>query len=169
MTALALARAGDDAGAKKIADELAKQYPADTLANEYWLPIVRASALVHTKPDEALRVLEVTTSFEMGQALPQTQAGALMYPIYVRGEALLAAHRGGDAAREYQRIIDARTVIQNCPLGSLARLGLARAFVAAGDTLKAKAAYEDFLSHWKDADPDIPILKQAKAEYAKVQ
>jgi eukaryotic-like serine/threonine-protein kinase len=169
MTALALARAGDDAGAKKIADELAKQYPADTLVNEYWLPIVRASALAHTKPEEAVRVLEVTVPFEQGQALPQTQAGALMYPIYVRGEALLAAHRGGDAAREFQRIVDARTVIQNCPLAPLARLGLARASVAAGDTQKAKAAYEDFLSRWKDSDPDIPILKAAKAEHAKLQ
>jgi len=169
MTAVALARAGDDAGAKKIADELAKQYPADTLVNQYWLPIVHASALLHAKPDEALRVLEVTTPFEAGQALPQTQAGALLYPIYVRGQALLAAHRGGDAAREFQRIIDSRTVIQNCPLAPLARLGVARASVAAGDTQKAKAAYEDFLSQWKDADPDIPILKEAKAEYTKLQ
>jgi hypothetical protein len=81
----------------------------------------------------------------------------------------MAAHRGGDAAREYQKMIDARVVMQNCLLRSLARFGLARAYAMAGDTAKAKAAYQDFLSLWKDADPDIPILKEAKVEYAKLQ
>jgi serine/threonine protein kinase/tetratricopeptide (TPR) repeat protein len=169
MAALTLARAGDHAGAQKIADQLARQSPSDTLLNSYWLPTTRASVLSHSKPDEAIRILEVTTPLEAGQALPQTQSGGLLYPVYVRAEALLAAHRGGDAVREYQKMIDARVVMQNCPLYSLARLGLARAYATAGDTAKAKAAYQDFLSIWKEADPDIPILKQAQAESAKLQ
>jgi hypothetical protein len=81
---------------------------------------------------------------------------------------LLAAHRGGDAAREYQKMIDSPNLMQNSPLAPLARLGLARAYAAAGDTPKAKAAYQDFFSRWKDADPDIPVLVEAKAEYAKL-
>jgi eukaryotic-like serine/threonine-protein kinase len=169
MMALALARAGDHAAAQKLADELARQNPSETLVNNYWLPVIRASILTATKPEEALRALEAAMPFDLGQALPQTQAGALLYPVYVRGEVLIAAHRGGDAAREYQKILDARTLAQNCPLASLARLGLARASVSAGDTSKAKAAYQDFFANWKDADADIPIYKQAKAEYAKLQ
>jgi tetratricopeptide (TPR) repeat protein len=166
---LAFARAGDHAAAQKLADELAKQYPSDTQVSSYWLPTARASILSRSKPDEALRILEATTPFELGQAQPQTQVGALLYPIYVRAEALMAAHRAGDAAREYQKIIDARVIVLNCPLGSLAQLGLARAYVMAGDTVKAKTTYQEFLTLWKDADPDIPILKEAKAEYAKLQ
>jgi len=169
MAALTLARAGDHAGAQKIADQLAKQSPSDTLVNSYWLPTTRAAVLSNSKPDEVIRILEVATPLEGGQALPQTQSGGLLYPVYVRAEALMAAHRGGDAAREYQKMIDARVVMQNCPLHSLARFGLARAYAMAGDTAKAKAAYQDFLSLWKDADPDIPILKEAKAEYDKLQ
>jgi serine/threonine protein kinase/tetratricopeptide (TPR) repeat protein len=167
--ALAFARAGDHAAAQKLADELAKQYPSDTEVSSYWLPTARASLLYRSKPDEALRILEATTPFELGQAQPQTQVGALLYPVYVRAGALMAAHRAGDAAREYQKIIDARVIVLNCPLGPLARLGLARAYVMAGDTIKAKATYQEFLTLWKDADPDIPILKEAKAEYAKLQ
>jgi serine/threonine protein kinase/tetratricopeptide (TPR) repeat protein len=169
MAALTLARAGDHTGAQKIGEQLAKQSPTDTLLNFYWLPTTRAAVLSDSKPDEAIRILEATTPLEGGQALPQTQSGGFLYPVYVRAEALMAAHRGGDAVREYQKMIDARVVMQNCPLHSLARLGLARAYAVAGDTAKAKAAYQDFLSLWKDADPDIPILKDAKAEYAKLQ
>ena len=89
-------------------------------------------------------------------------------PVYVRGEAYLAAHEGGKAAGKFQKIIDRRSVVLN-PIGALARLGLARAYALQGDTVKAKAAYQDFLTLWKDADPDIPILKEAKAEYEKLQ
>ncbi|MGO9366453.1 MAG: protein kinase domain-containing protein [Terriglobales bacterium] len=167
--ALAFARAGDHAAAQKLADQLAKQYPSDTEVISYWLPTVRASILSRSKPEEASRILEATTPFELGQAQPQTQVGALLYPVYVRAEALMAAHRAGDAAREYQRIIDARVIVLNCPLGSLAQLGLARAYVMAGDTVKAKATYQEFLTLWKDADSDIPILKEAKAEYAMLR
>jgi ATP/maltotriose-dependent transcriptional regulator MalT len=92
-----------------------------------------------------------------------------MYPVYVRGKAYLAAHRGSEAADEFQKILKQRSIVQNEPIGALAHLGLARAYSMQGDTAKAKSAYQDFLALWKDADPDIPILKQAKAEYAKLQ
>ena len=94
--------------------------------------------------------------------------GAL-YPIYVRGEAHLAAHRGPEAAAEFQRIIDHRGIVGSDPIGALARLQLGRALVLSGDTIKAKSAYQDFLTLWKDADPNIPILTQARSEYAKLQ
>jgi ATP/maltotriose-dependent transcriptional regulator MalT len=92
-----------------------------------------------------------------------------LYPVFVRGEAYLAAHQGNEAAAEFQKILDHRGIVLNQPIGALAHLGLARANTMRGDTVKAKAAYQDFLTLWKDADPDIPILKQAKAEYAKLQ
>jgi len=92
-----------------------------------------------------------------------------LYPIYVRGEAYLAAHKGNDAAAEFQKIRDHRGIIVNQPIGALAHLQLGRAYSLQGDTTKAHAAYQDFLTLWKDADPDIPILKQAKAEYAKLE
>ena len=92
-----------------------------------------------------------------------------MLPVFVRGEAYLAAHRGSSAASEFQKILDHRGVVLNEPIGALAHLGLGRAYVLQGDSVKAKAAYEDFLTLWKDADPDIPVLQRAKAEYASLQ
>ena len=92
-----------------------------------------------------------------------------MYPVFVRGEAYLAAHQGSEAAAEFQKIINHRGIVLNSPIGALAHLQIARAYAMQGDTAKAKAAYQDFLTLWKDADPDIPILTQAKAEYAKLQ
>jgi Tfp pilus assembly protein PilF len=91
-----------------------------------------------------------------------------MYPVYVRGQAYLSAKQGTAAAAEFQKIIDHRGLVENCPTGALAHLGLARAYVLAGDNAKAHAAYNDFLTLWKDADPDIPILKDAKAEAASL-
>jgi predicted Zn-dependent protease len=95
--------------------------------------------------------------------------GATMYPVYVRGMAYLALHKGNEAAAEFQKFMDHRGLIANCPLGALAHLQIGRAYALQGDTAKSKAAYQDFFALWKDADPDIPILKQAKAEYAKLQ
>ena len=95
--------------------------------------------------------------------------GLTLYPVYLRGEAYLAAHQGSAASAEFQKILDHACVVQNGPIGALAHLGLARAYAMQGDTAKAKAAYQDFLTLWKDADPDIPILIAAKAEYAKLQ
>jgi len=93
----------------------------------------------------------------------------MMYPVYVRGQAYLLAHQGKEAAAEFQKIIDHRGIVLNEPIGALAHLQLGRAYAMQGDTAKSRAAYQDFLTLWKDADPDIPILKQAKAEYAKLQ
>jgi eukaryotic-like serine/threonine-protein kinase len=106
-------------------------------------------------------------SYELGEPR-QFQLGTL-YPAYIRGQAQLMAHNGAGAAAEFQKFLDHRGIVINFPLGALAHLGLARAYVLSGDTAKAKTAYRDFLALWKDADPGIPILKEAEAEYAKLQ
>ena len=164
MAALALARAGDTAGAEKLAAELDKTFPLDTLVQRYWLPTIRAAAALERKdPNRAIELLKVASAIELGESwIP-------MCPAYLRGEAYLMVHDGNRAAVEFQKFVDHRGLVGNFPWGSLARLGLARAYALQGDTVKAKTAYEDFLVLWKDADPDIPIYKQAKAEYAKLQ
>ena len=168
--ALALARAGDAARAETLAADLSKRFPDDTYLHHYWLPSIRASNAISRKnPDDAIRLLEEVSKYELGQALPQIEIGGLLYPIYVRGEAYLAKGRGSEAAREYQKLVDNRSVVQNCPLGAVAHLGLGRAYTLQGDTQKARTAYQDFFALWKDADPDIPILIAAKAEYAKLK
>ena len=117
-------------------------------------------------PARAIEFLQATSSYELGSLPP---IGGTLYPVYVRGQAYLALREGSAAASEFQKFLDHRGVVINCLLGALAHLGLARAYALQGDTAKAKGAYNDFLTLWKDADPDIPILKQAKAEYAKLQ
>ena len=97
------------------------------------------------------------------------QVGGSLYPVYVRAQSYLLLRRGNEAATEFQKIIDRRGIVMNCPLGALARLGLARAFVLSGDPTKARGAYQDFFALWKGADPDISIVKHAKAEYTKLQ
>jgi eukaryotic-like serine/threonine-protein kinase len=170
LGALALARVGEAARAEALAADLAKRFPEDTYLHQYWLPSIRASnAISRKKPYDAIQLLEDTSKFELGQSVPQIEVGGLLYPVYVRGEAYLAAGRGSDAAREFQKLVDNRSVVQNCPLGALAHLGLARAYALQADAAKARVAYQNFFALWKDADPDIPILKQAKAEYAKLQ
>jgi serine/threonine protein kinase/tetratricopeptide (TPR) repeat protein len=165
--ALALARAGDTAGAEKLAAELNKAFPLDTLVQRYWLPTIRAGiALERKDPNRAIELLKVASTVELGEI---TQFTIFLCPVYMRGEAYLMLHDGNRAAAEFQKFIDHRGVVMNFPWGALARLGLARAYAMQGDTTKAKSAYQDFLTLWKDADPDIPILKEAKAEYAKLQ
>jgi eukaryotic-like serine/threonine-protein kinase len=168
VAALALARAGDTAGAGKLAAELDKTYPLDTQVQRYWLPTIRAAVALERKdPNRAVELLKDTSTIELGQA---TSALAIfLCPAYIRGEAYLMLHDGNAAAAEFQKFIDHRGVVVNFPWGALARLGLARAYAMQRDSAKAKAAYQDFLTLWKDGDPDIPILKQAKAEYAKLQ
>jgi eukaryotic-like serine/threonine-protein kinase len=134
----------------------------------YWLPTIRAAIeLDSNDPAKALMLLEAAAPYELAQP-PQFQLGT-MYPVYVRGEAQLTAHNGAGAAAEFQKFLDHPGVTINFPLGALAHLGLARAYALSGDSAKAKTAYQDFFGLWKDADPDIPILKEAKAEYAKLQ
>jgi len=160
---LALALAGESNRAQRIANDLAKLFPESTVVQFNYLPAIRAQiALSSNDYSKALDALQAAAPYDMGSM-------GRMYPVYVRGDAYLAAHQGGDAAAEFQRILDHRGIIGNLPIGALAHLQLGRAYALQGDVLKAKAAYKDFFTLWKDADPDIPILKQAKAEYAKLQ
>jgi len=168
VAALALARAGDTAGAEKLAAELDKNFPVDTLVQRYWLPTLRAAVALRRKdPNRAIELLKVATPIELGPG--GGTLTILICPAYLRGEAYLMLHDGNRAAVEFQKFIDHRGLVVNFPWGALARLGLARAYAVQGDTARARTAYQDFLTLWKDADPDIPILKEAKAEYAGLQ
>ena len=167
IAALALARASDTAGAEKLAAELDKAFPLDTLVQRYWLPTIWASvALQRNDPNQAVELLKAASPIEFGEP---TNLTIFLCPAYLRGEAYLMLHDGDRAAAEFQKFIDHRGVVVNFPWGALARLGLARAYALQGNTAKARGAYQDFLTLWKDADPDIPVLKQAKAEFAKLQ
>ena len=169
LAAIALARTGDVTEAEKLAKDLEKQYPLDTLVNNYWLPVIRASEEnARNNPTKAIQLLHPCAPYELSSPVAWSGLGGPMYPAYLRGEAHLQLRRGNDAATEYQKVVDHPGFMLACPLGRLAHLGLARAYVLQGDTAKAKSAYQDFLTLWKDADPDIPILIAAKAEYAKL-
>ena len=168
LAALALARAGDAVSAQQFTDKLNSDFPLSTVLQHYWLPTVQAEIeLTHGNPARAIEVLHSASTYELGDP-PQFQPGTL-YPVYVRGQAYLRAGNGTAAAQEFQKIIDHRGIVLNFPLGALAHVGLARACALSGDTARAKGAYQDFFALWKDADPAIPILKEAKAEYAKLQ
>jgi predicted Zn-dependent protease len=167
--ALALAFAGDATRAHALANDLVKRWPDDTIVKFNYLPTIRAQlALNRNDASQAIEVLQAVAPYELG--LPGTAAFSPgLYPVYVRGEAYLAGHQGSEAAAEFQKILDHRGVVLNEPIGALAHLQLGRAYAMSGDTAKSRTAYQDFFALWKDADPDIPILKQAKAEYAKLQ
>ncbi len=177
--ALAFAMAGDMARAESLAQDLGKRFPLDTQMQSLWLPAVRAQlALDRKDPATAVSTLQAASPIELGQIVFLTNISCL-YPVYVRGEAYLAAGQGGAAAAEFQKILDHSGIVWNCWTGALAHLGVARANALQARTaqgadadaarVRALAAYKDFLTLWKDADPDIPILKEAKAEYAKLQ
>jgi serine/threonine protein kinase/Flp pilus assembly protein TadD len=168
LAALAWARAGDNIRAKASAAQLEKTYAQDTMVKFYWLPTIYAAIANNGgHAEESISLLEAARPYELGLP-PQLQVGTL-YPVFVRGQAYLAAHNGNAALTEFHKILDHRGIVLNFPVGALARLGLARAYSMQGDTANARSAYQDFLTLWKDADPDIPILKQAKAEHAKLQ
>jgi DNA-binding winged helix-turn-helix (wHTH) protein/tetratricopeptide (TPR) repeat protein len=168
VAALALARAGDGAQAQKMAQSLNQDFPQDTILHGYWLPSIQAAIALNAKnPGAALELLQTTAPYELAQCEP-FQVG-MLYPVYLRGQAYLVTHQGKQAATEFQKMVEHRGILINFPLGALARLGLARADALQGDTAKARAAYQDFLTLWRDADLDILILKQAKSEYAKLQ
>jgi serine/threonine protein kinase/tetratricopeptide (TPR) repeat protein len=179
LAALTFARSGDATRARKIADEVEKQNPANTVIVGYWLPTIRASVQIQQKdPGRALETLETAVPYEWAATTQGPEFGAFLYPAYVRGQADLLLGRGADAATEFQKFLDHRGLVANCPLGALARLGIARAYALQAQSArgadadaaraKARAAYQDFLTLWKDADPDIPILIAAKSEYAKL-
>ncbi|HXM20370.1 MAG TPA: protein kinase [Terriglobales bacterium] len=168
FSAIALGMAGDSAQAERLAGDLAKRFPQDTIVQFDYLPMIRAAvALQSGKAAEALAALAASVPYEMGQT--NSAFTFALYPAYLRGEAYLAVRQGAAAASEFQKILDHPGVIGNQPIGALARLGLGRAYALSGDTTRAKIAYQDFLSLWKHADPDSPTLKDAKAEYAKLQ
>jgi eukaryotic-like serine/threonine-protein kinase len=165
--ALALAVSGDPSRSDALANDLERRFPEDTLVRFSYLPVLRARiALNRRDPSGALEFLQAAASHELG--LTWTWFGAL-YPIYMRGEAYLALHQSAKAVAEFQKILDHRGIVLLDPIGALARLQLGRVLALAGDRNKAKAGYEDFLTLWRSADPDIPVLQQAKAEYAKLQ
>jgi DNA-binding winged helix-turn-helix (wHTH) protein/tetratricopeptide (TPR) repeat protein len=170
FAALAFAYARDDARAKALADNLDKSFPEDTIVRFNYLPTVRGKlALNKGDASGAIQSLESAAPYELGATRATNLDWTAMFPVFVRGEAYLAARQGSKAAAEFQKILDHRGLVLNQPIGALAHLGLGRAYALQGDTVKAKAAYQDFLTLWKDADPDIPVLQKAKVEYAKLQ
>jgi DNA-binding winged helix-turn-helix (wHTH) protein/tetratricopeptide (TPR) repeat protein len=168
--ALALAFAGETNRAQVLTDDLAKRYPEDTIVQFNYLPTLRAKiALSRSNPQQALDILVAADPYELGLPAYSFYNWPNLYPVYVRGEVYLAAHQGGEAATEFRKILDHRGIVLNEPIGALAHLQLGRAYAMEGEISKAKSAYRDFLTLWKDADPDISVLKQAEAEYAKLQ
>jgi len=164
--AFALALSGDSSRSRALANDLEKRFPEDTSVRTSYLPTLRALL----DPARAIEALRVATPNELG--VPRSWFSGTfgqLYPVYVRGLAYLASHQGTEAAAEFQKILDHRGIVAADPIGALAHLQLGGAFILAGDKTKAKAAYRDFLTLWKDADPDVPILKQAQTEYAKLQ
>jgi class 3 adenylate cyclase/tetratricopeptide (TPR) repeat protein len=177
--ALAFAMAGDTARAESLAQDLEKRYPLDTQMQSLWLPAIQAQLALNKKnPAAALNTLQAASPVELGQITFVANISCV-YHVYVRGEAYLAAGQGSAAAAEFQKVLDHSGIVWNCWTGALARLGVARANALQATTsqgadadaarVRALAAYKDFLALWKDADPDIPILKEAKSEYAKLQ
>jgi eukaryotic-like serine/threonine-protein kinase len=161
--ALAFAIAGDTTRAKSLVAELERAYPLDTILHRYWLPTVNAVIwLKESNSTEAIQSLELTRGYELGLPGPP-------YPLYMRGQAYLLAHNGPAAAMEFQKIVEHPGIVRNDVTGALAHLGLARAYVLESDTIKSRTAYQDFFALWKDADPDILILRQAKEEFAQLK
>jgi eukaryotic-like serine/threonine-protein kinase len=168
--ALALALAGDSVRSKSLTDDLDKRFPDDTVVRFNYLPTLHAQLALGSPGSgaKAVEILAAALPYELGVPGSETLRTNL-YPVYVRGEALLAAHQGSPAAAEFQKILDWPGVVINEPIGALAHLGLARSYALVGDTSKSRAAYNDFFNLWKDADPNIPVSVQAKSEYAKLQ
>jgi tetratricopeptide (TPR) repeat protein len=166
--ALVLALSGDQLEAQKLADDMHQRFPEATAVRFVYLPAIQAAlALRQGQPQKAIESLRTAVSYEL--VLPLYGPPTPLYVFYLRGDAYLAAHEGAEAAAEFQKVLDHRGAVGNAPIGALAHLGLGRAYALAGDTTKSRAAYQDFLTLWKDADPDIPVFKQAKAEYATLQ
>jgi hypothetical protein len=192
MSAMALGLSGDSAAAARLNDDLSRRFPKDTLVQFQYLPMIRAATILGGKggspnTDGAIEALAAAAPYELGNSGENVSFG--LYPAHLRGTAHLAAHQGAAAAAEFQKVLDYPGVVLNEPIGALARLGLGRAYALepgvspasgkkqrAGETpalpdgtlAKARNAYQDFLALWKDADPDMPILRQAKTEYARL-
>lgn len=170
LAALASARIGDVEQARRISDDLEHRFPLNTMINRYWLPTIYASIEVsRNQAAEAIERLRTASQYELGTPSPQFEVGASLYPAYVRGQVYLSLRQGKEAAAEFQKYLDHKGIALNSPLAALARLQLGRAYALSGDDAKARSAYQEFLALWKDADREIPIYKQAKTEYAKLQ
>lgn len=169
--AVAMALSGDDASAQKLVDDLERRFPQDTAVRFSYLPTLRALiALNHHETPKAIELLQAASPYELGwHGCCTVGFNPSLYAIYVRGMAYLAAHQGAEAATEFQKILDHRGIVINDPIGVLARLQLGRALALMGDHAKAKTAYQNFLTLWEHADPDIPVFKQAKAEYVSLR
>jgi len=168
ISTVALTLAGDSRLAMRLANDLAARFPNDTLVQFNYLPVIHAGAALESgNSAKALEALAPAAPYELG--VITGSADFTLYPIYLRGEAYLAAHQGAEAAVEFQKILDHPGIASNEPIGALAHLGLGRAYALSGNTAKSTASYRDFLTLWKDADPDVPVYRQAKAEYAKLQ
>ncbi|HEV3206451.1 MAG TPA: tetratricopeptide repeat protein [Terriglobales bacterium] len=169
--ALALALTRDSVRAQTLTDDLEKRFPEDTCVKFEYVPELRALlALNRNDAAKAIELLQVAAPYELG--VPRSSFHAIygvLYPIYVRGEAYLALRQGAQAAAEFQKILDHRGIVSSDPVGALARLQIGRAYAMSGDQAKARTAYQNFLKLWKDADPDIPVLQQANAEYVKLK
>jgi tetratricopeptide (TPR) repeat protein len=168
--ALALVLSGDLPQSRALAENLARQFPEDTSVQSMYLPTLRALfALNAHDPAAAIQALQTASRYDLalGRIGFVGHFGGL-YPVYVRGLAYRAARQPAEAAGEFQRILDHRSIVLVDPMDALARLQLARALARSGDTVKAKSAYNDLFTLWKNADPDIPVLKEARAEYARL-
>jgi tetratricopeptide (TPR) repeat protein len=167
FSAIALELAGDSAQSARLASDLGKRFPEDTIVQFEYLPMIRA-ALELRKGDagKAVEALAAAAPYELGRNLSLSFG---LYPIYLRGEAYLAARQGAPAVAEFQKILDHPGVVINEVIGALAHLGLGRAYSLAGNNARAKTAYQDFFALWKNADTDLPILQRAKTEYAKLR
>jgi eukaryotic-like serine/threonine-protein kinase len=153
-----------------MADELQKENPLNETINSYWVPTIRAAVEINRKnPEKAIQILDASAPYELGNPLPSPEFGGTLYPVYLRGQAYLLLRQGGAAVAEFQKYVDHKSVVNSCPLGALARLGLARAYTLQHDTIRSRSAYLDFLTLWINADPDIPILKEAKAESSQLR
>ena len=171
VAVLALALTGDEPRARKLADDLARRFPEDTILRFGFLPTMRAQlALAANHPSDALDTIQPAIPYELGTWTTSTiTALTAPYPAYLRGAAYLAERKGPEAAAEFQKIRDHRGIVFSNPIGALSYLQLGRAYALSGEKTKAKASYQQFLTLWKNADPDVPVLRQAKAEYAKLQ
>jgi predicted Zn-dependent protease len=160
-----LALTGDIAGPRRLADDLAARFPEDTVVQAYYLPTIRAAIALGTASTaaagkHAIEALSAVAPYELGFG---------PWPVYMRGQAYLSAGSSGPAVAEFQKILDHPGIVNNDPTGVLAHLGLGRAYALSGDTAKARIAYQDFLALWKDADPDIPILKASQSRVREAQ
>lgn len=168
LAALAMARVGESQRARALAQDLRRQFPLDTVVNYYWIPTIHAAVeLNQGHPEKALELLETARPYELG--IQQVPTGGGLFPVYIRGLAYLTVRKGVEAASEFQKIVDHPGVVGNSPLSALAKLGVARAEATGAGPDATRKAYQDFLGLWKDADPDIPIFRQAKAEYRKLR